>query len=189
MRSYLYSDDTIVSGDSAVTVKDILTDKHPPGQSLIHSALLDPVSSAQTVHPVVFECIDANLIRHAAKLTDGAAGPSGIDAHGWRRMCCAFQSASNELCHSLALFAKRICTTHLHHSGLAPFLACRLIPLNKHTGVRPIGICEVVRRIVSKAILFVIKGDIQEAAGSCQLCGGQIAGTEATVYTCNEGLI
>lgn len=49
-----------------------------------------------------------------------------------------------------------------------------------------LGICEVVRRIVSKAILFVIKGDIQEAAGSCQLCGGQIAGTEAAVHAMRD---
>lgn len=40
---------------------------------------------------------------------------------------------------------------------------------------------EVARRIISKAILFVLKGDIQDVVGSCQLCGGQIAGAEAAV--------
>ena len=40
--------------------------------------------------------------------------------------------------------------------------------------------------IVSKAVLSVIGGDIQEAAGSLQLCSGQISGIEAAVHAVNE---
>ena len=64
-------------------------------------------------------------------------------------------------------------------------MSCRLIALEKDPGVRPIGICEVVRRIIAKAILSVTSGDIQEAAGSIQLCAGQKAGTEAAVHAMN----
>ena len=56
----------------------------------------------------------------------------------------------------------------------------------KNPGVRPIGICEVSRRIISKAVLYVIKGDIQDAAGSNQLCGGQVAGIEAAVHAVRQ---
>ena len=56
----------------------------------------------------------------------------------------------------------------------------------QNPGVRPIGVCEVPRRILSKAILFVLKGDIQEAAGSNQLCGGQVAGIEAAVHSVRQ---
>ena len=66
--------------------------------------------------------------------------------------------------------------------GLAPLLAFRLIALDKNPGVRPIGVCEVVRRVITKAILEVTQGDIQESAGSLQLCAGQIAGIEAAVH-------
>ena len=67
--------------------------------------------------------------------------------------------------------------------GLAPLLACTLVALDKCPGVRPIGICETVRKIVTKAVLFMAKGDLQEVvAGSRQLCAGQIAGTEAAVH-------
>ena len=38
-------------------------------------------------------------------------------------------------------------------------------------------------RLVAKAILHVMKSDIQEAAGARQLCAGQIAGIEAAIYT------
>ena len=61
-------------------------------------------------------------------------------------------------------------------------MACRLIPLNKCPGVRPIGIGEVVRRIIGKAIMRSAKQDLQAAVGSLQLCAGQDAGCEAAVH-------
>ncbi len=64
----------------------------------------------------------------------------------------------------------------------APLLACRLIAFDKKPGVRPIGIGDTARRIIAKAILRVTRQDIQEVAGSVQLCAGQISGTEAAVH-------
>ena len=64
-------------------------------------------------------------------------------------------------------------------------MSCRLIALNKNPRVRPIGICEVVRRIISKGILSITSGDIQDAAGSLQLCAGQMSGMEAAVHAMN----
>ena len=65
-------------------------------------------------------------------------------------------------------------------------MACRLIALNKNPGVRPIGIGEIARRIIAKAVLNVTRGDIQDVAGSFQLCAGQTAGTEATIHAMNQ---
>jgi len=48
--------------------------------------------------------------------------------------------------------------------------------------VRPIGVGEVPRRIIAKAILKIIGGDVEEAAGPLQLCGGQDGGCEAAVH-------
>ena len=48
--------------------------------------------------------------------------------------------------------------------------------------VCPNGICEVVRKIFTKAVLFVTKGDVEDAAGSTQLCTEQVAGIEAVVH-------
>ena len=45
----------------------------------------------------------------------------------------------------------------------------------------PVG--ETVRRIIAKAVLSVLKGDIREAAGSSQLCAGQLSGCEAAVHS------
>ena len=65
---------------------------------------------------------------------------------------------------------------------VALLLACRLIALDKHPGVRPIGVGDTARRIISKAVLAIVGPDIQDASGCQQLCGGQIAGIEAAVH-------
>ena len=66
--------------------------------------------------------------------------------------------------------------------GLTSFVACRLIALDKCPGVRPIGVGEVLRRIVSKTILSLVREDIQRAVGPLQLCVGHEAGCEAAVH-------
>ncbi len=38
------------------------------------------------------------------------------------------------------------------------------------------------RRIIAKAVLSIIRQDIQDTAGYFQLCGGQISGIEAAVH-------
>ena len=47
-------------------------------------------------------------------------------------------------------------STYINPHGLSPLLACRLIALDKNPGVRPIGIGETSRRIISKAILMIM---------------------------------
>ena len=72
---------------------------------------------------------------------------------------------------------------------MSPLLACRLIALDKHPGVRPIGIGDTARRIIAKAALFTIRPDVQAATGCIQLCGGQISGIEAAVHAANEAVL
>ena len=82
--------------------------------------------------------------------------------------------------------AKRLCTTHVNPEIVAPILACHLIALDKCPGVRPIGIGDMVRRIIAKAVLQIVKGDIQEATGTKQLCTGQIAGVETAIHAVHD---
>ena len=82
--------------------------------------------------------------------------------------------------------AKILCKDELDQAQLhsiEPLNACRLIPLNKNPGVRPIGIGEVLRRIIGKAVMKVFKDDVQTAAGPSQLCAGQQAGCEAAIHS------
>ena len=66
--------------------------------------------------------------------------------------------------------------------GLSAFTACHLIALDKCPGVCPIGVAEVVRRILGKAILSDVGTDVQQAAGTTQLCASQEAGCEASIH-------
>ena len=52
--------------------------------------------------------------------------------------------------------------------------------------MHPIGICDVSRSVIGKAILKVISADIQKAAGTLQQCAGQPAGIEAAIRAMNQ---
>ena len=182
----LLLNDTIQSNSRQQTVREVLLEKHPAGQPVHPDTLLQSYTTASDVHPVLFDRIYGELIRHFALRTEGSAGPSGVDSHGWRRMCTSFKKASLELYSSVAMVARRICSTLVDPVGLSPLIACRLIALDKCPGVRPIGIGKTVRRIIGKAISHIIRDDLQEAAGSSQLCAGQESGSEAAVHAIHK---
>ena len=161
------------------TVKDVLKDKHPMAHAVSPEALIQ--GEPPETNRVIFDAIDASVIRSCALSTKGAAGPSGLNASAWRRLSISFKSASNALCQSLAECAKCLCTEYIDPKILSPLLSCWLIALNKNPGVRPIGIGEIPRRIIAKAVLRITRGDIQDAAGALQLSAGQIAGVETAV--------
>ena len=65
-----------------------------------------------------------------------------------RCVCSSFKETSTSLCDAIAGVAKqRICTQPVSRSGLNALLACHLVPLDKNSGVHPIG---VAQRIVCK---------------------------------------
>ena len=84
------------------------------------------------------------------------------------------------------MVARRICTTLVDQSGVKTFVACRLVALDKCPGVRPIGIGEVARRIIGKAIARVLSNEIQEATGPLQTCSGHLSGCEAAVHAMHQ---
>ena len=99
-------------------------------------------------------------------------------ADEWRRMCTSFKATLDAFCDALASCARRIASEYIDPASLQAYVACQLIPLNKQPGLRPIGIGEVVRRIIGKAILSITSKAIEQAAGSLQLCAGQECGIE-----------
>ena len=94
------------------------------------------------------------MVLRAASITKGGSGSSGLDADGWRWILTSnsFGTASPDLCKSVADFIKKLCSKRINSGNklLEAFIACRLIPLNKNPGLRPIGAGEVLRRIAGK---------------------------------------
>lgn len=75
--------------------------------------------------------------------------------------------------------ARHLCTSFADLLIVAPLLTCRLI---KNPGIRLIGVGEVVRRIIAKAVISIIGTDIQQATDPLQLCAGYISGA---IYSMN----
>ncbi|CAB4045801.1 Hypothetical predicted protein, partial [Paramuricea clavata] len=80
------------------TTREILLEKHPEGKTPIPETLLSDTEFDQTCFdPIIFERLTGESIKQAAMRTNGAAGPSGVDAFGWRRFCSSSKSASTDL--------------------------------------------------------------------------------------------
>ena len=122
-------DAPLVSEDPSWTVCDELLKKHIKGQPAHSAALKSLDGCGKRFHPVIFEALDGALIRNAALRTRGAAGPSGLDAFGWRRLCNSFQCASNDLCSSLALhiILLHLKTTRTMYFNLIRGAGCSII--------------------------------------------------------------
>ena len=107
-----------------------------------------------------------------------------MDADGWRRILCSnnFGNSNVDLRKAIANFIKKLCTESISTVSIEAFVACRLIPLDKNPGLRPIGVGEILRRITGKVIVSILKKEVVSSAGSLQVCAGQEAGSEAAIH-------
>ena len=105
-------------------------------------------------------------------------------------MLCSknFGPQAKSLREEIALLCKNMLTEFYDPSLIAPLTACRLIPLSKGPsgGIRPIGVGEVLRRIMGKVVASTLKDQIKEAAGPLQTCASQGAGAEAAIHSMRE---
>ena len=144
----------------------LLQTKHPEPKPFDPDTLIE--TQAPKVHKVVFDTISQETIRIAAMNTKGGSGPSGLDADSWRNILASrrFGICTEELRTELASATRQMCIEKVElvqtedespTSSLEAFLACRLIPLNKNPGLPPIGVGEVLRRIVGKVVMKVCR--------------------------------
>ena len=161
-------------------------EKHPEAQTLKMSVVINEEDSTKTPLPIIYEQIDGPLIHNIALRTNGTAGPSRMDAAGWWHLLSSIRKQSTNLCEAVAMVARRICQQFVDLTGLDSFTACRLVALDKCPGIRPVGIGEVVRRIIGKAVLAAVGPQVQEVTGALQVCAGQRGGSEAAVHAMRQ---
>ena len=161
------------------TLQD-LRKKHPVAKEGNPAVMLDGDI------PALFANIDELTIAKATMNTNGAAGPSGLDAVGWRHILVSrnYGDAGKDLRSSLAIMArhlaaKKISVVENQPTSLEAYLSRRLIPLNKNPGVHPIGVGEVLRRIIGRSIIYT---QIVESPGNLQLCAGQQDRCESAMH-------
>ena len=124
----------------------------------------------------------------------GSGGPTLLDSDGWRHILCSksYGKASAQLCETIAELSKILATQEVDPVSLREFVASRLIPLDKGRdlagilGIRPVGVGELLRRIVGKCVVNVVRDDIQLAAGPLQTCAGLKSGIEASIHATRD---
>ena len=186
--SPLKIDDVItISNGSSATDEEALLSLHPEAKSVDSAALLENMlQNALPVDPVMFTSINGLMIKDTVLRSTETAGPLGTDAAAWRKTCSSFKEASSNLCDAIAGVTRRMSTARVAPEALSALLACRLVPLNKNPGVRPIGVGEVVRRIIGKAVMKVLKKDVMLAAGPLQTRSGIPSEGEAAVHAVRD---
>ena len=102
--------------------------------------------------PVAFSALQGDLIKKCSLRTEGAAGVSQGEDRLYRKMATCFKDTSTDYCNSLAAIARRYATELIDPNDLSALLANRGIPLDKNPCLRPIGIGEIERRIMGKAM-------------------------------------
>ena len=91
--------------------------------------------------------------------------------------------SGTDLCGAIAAMTRRLCTEFIDPLSIETILANRLIPRDKGKGaVRPIGVGEVMQRIMGKCVMHVTKPEFIDASGSLQVCAGHKSGCEAAIY-------
>ena len=94
------------------------------------------------------------------------------DAKQWKRILVSqkFKNEGKDLREAIAKFAQKLATEIIDPHTIKAYVAGRLIALNKapeqeELQVRPIGVGEVLPRIVGKTISWCLSQEIQEAGG------------------------
>ena len=165
------------------TVLSILKEKDPQAKTANTNYITEVSEDTMPYHPSIFEQINAKTVRKSTLKTYRSHGPSGPDACEWSRILTHFNQKSIELCKTIAKLSYAIATKVLHNETLTKYNTYRLIPLDKNQGVRPIGMGEVLRKIIGKTITQCIKSDLKNLGKSFQLCLGQKFGIEYAIHS------
>ena len=185
---FVDEDDSIV-GVHELT-PEIITElerKHPKQEPVDERVILPEQNFI--VQPVIFERIDSEAIIKSAQNIHGSGGPTRIDADTWKNMICskAHGSEGMQLAEEIAILSRRLCSETIPFDYVRTLMSCRLVPLKKlDNSVRPVGIGETLRRIISKSVVSLLKPDILNASGCLQTCAGLEGGIEAAVHAMRQ---
>ena len=127
------------------------------------------------------------MIAKAVFHTKGTGGPSHLDVDQFRHILLSkkFKTEVKELRKQPAAIARTLALTIVDLKSIKALTNCRLIPFNKNSSVRPIGIGKVFRKFIGKAINWILKDNIQQSLGLFQTANGLKVGTDAAIIQCN----
>ena len=120
--------------------------------------------------------IDAITIRKAIEGMQGAGGISQLDAKQLRRIVNTkcFTNEAKKITSTLAEICNNLSSLPANEESTKPLRAVRIVAIPKKAGgLRPIGVGEVLRRVITKVLAWKMKDDVKEATGSVHANGLQ----------------
>ena len=141
--------------------------------------------SVEDVLDSIYQQINGEMVRDAALRTKGSGAPSGVDANGFWQILASksFKKSGTDLCAAIAAVTRRLCTEFIDPLNIEAILANRHIPLDKGEGApQPIGVGDVLRRLMGKCVMHVTKPDVIDASASLQVCARHKSGSEAAIH-------
>ena len=160
------------------TVTSVLEGKHP-SETIPSCATLEMYEETPILIPVN---ITEEAIESVAQKLSGSSGPGGTDSEALQVWLLKFGEDSTRLHTSVETFVDWLANGSPHWAAYRAFLSGRMIALDKHPGVRPVGVGETWRRIFSKIVLKVTGPEETMACQDDQLCAGLKAGIDDAIH-------
>ena len=146
---------------------EVFEEKHPKPNTPVQEAFLDgPLPVKEDI------VISANVIERVARAASGSAGVSGADSECWKSLLVSHGKASERLREAVADLATKMSNEVMEWSDISALLARRGLMLDKKPGLRPIGVGEVLQRILAKSVAWITKWEVTQECGADNLAGG-----------------
>ena len=101
-------------------------------------------------------------------------------------MITVLRDASSDLFKTIVNVARRKPTVVIVPDQLDSYNACRLVPLEKYPGIRPIGTGEVPQRLIGRLITKCLSQDLLELGSNKHLCLRQKNSIEFAIHSFRE---
>ena len=160
--------------------------KHPPASEIEEDSLL--YGPLDFNPPNIFDQIDERMTYNAGMKTKESAVPSGMDAELYRRILCSknFHVEEKLLREESVTKTRNLLKTTYHPFLLESCTSCRLIPLDKNTGIHPIGKGEVLKPIKGKPVSDFLTEELRGCMPFASVCRPQCwCGRSDTRSVCN----
>ena len=147
-------------------IKETLAANYPEARDFDVANLPDFDTNPALIDTVV----TGELVERVAKKLSGSAGPSGVDSISMPHWLLKFGEASASLRKSITKLVEWLANGYPPWTAYRAMTWSRLVGLDKYPGVRPIGIGNILRRLVCKVLLIVVGNEATRACGTDQLC-------------------